>query len=189
MKHLLDLFIETGLLQFGSFSKNGTIMPFTFHLDLLPSYPDVLQTLAENALSQIHTHHIQRLVAVENTLALGVTLTLTTRIPLVYHQNNRETATTDLVGAFDIGHPALLLISQADEAPEYISLVTHARRVGLDIQNSLAVVDLGIGGEISDLSVRSILNLSEIIPHLVETKRLPVGQGQAVMKWISANHR
>jgi hypothetical protein len=113
---------------------------------------------------------------------LGVALALKTGIPLVYSKGGEREPVHDLIGAYDIGHPAVFVTNVAGNVT-YTPLLTSARRVGLDVQSMVAVIDLGIG---TALPVAGLLRLSHVVNSLVERGMLPQGQATAVNMWIEA---
>jgi orotate phosphoribosyltransferase len=116
---------------------------------------------------------------------MGVGLSLHTGIPLVYSQGRGEAAVFDLIGAYDIGHPALLITDVLDEPDTLDDLIQKARRVGLEVNTVLAVIDTGratLSGE--NLDIIALAQLREIVESLLEQGELPAGQGDAALKWI-----
>lgn len=186
MDNLITLLMDAGLLQFGWFEG----VPFKLHLDMLPAYPDVLKALAVAAKTQTQPiHTLSRLVSTNDALPFGVALSLETGIPLVYSRGSGEGAVNDLVGAYDIGHPALMLVNTwtRNDIQRVSDLITGARRVGLDIRQALTIVEvdtqnthLGV-----DVSVHHLLKLTNIVEILVDGGRMPVGQGEAVLDWLA----
>lgn len=180
MSDLLQLLTETGLIQFGRFPRDGTIVPIQFHLEMLASYPDVLHLAAGELTQKIPA--VERLVCIHDTVPLGVALALNTGIPLVYSQGGAQDPVHDLVGAYDIGHPTVLITNVAGMT-SHSKLLTSVRRVGLDVRSIMAVIDLGTA---SDLPITALLHLPEIVDMLVERDALPKGQARAVKDWIEA---
>lgn len=184
MSNLIDLFIKTGLLQFGWFEPGGT--PFRLNLDMLPAYPDVLKELVLIAKPQ--AADMSRLVCTADALPFGVGLSQETNIPLVYSRGSAEAPTHDLVGAYDIGHPALLLVNTLDNIQNTHKLVMNARNVGLQIHHALAIFNLIPILTPTDITVQSLLNLRDVVHMLVNDERLPTGQGKAVLEWLDRKY-
>lgn len=180
MNKLTSLFLETGLLQFGWFEPGG--MPFRLNLDLLPAYPDVLSEIAVAA--KPHTNNMNRLVSVPEAMPFGVALSLETNIPLVYSRGGIEAPAHDLVGAYDIGHPALFLINVLNDRHDIQKLILNARNVGLQIHHLLAIVDLGVIQTLPDVKRYYLLDFDAEIAALMHEGRLTIRQGNAVIKWI-----
>ena len=126
MNSLAALLLETGLLQFGRFITDDGPRPYQLQLDLLPSYPDVLAHITELAAPWVGD--VNHLLSSAEALPFGVSLSLRTHIPLVYARGTDALTVYELAGAYDIGHPALLLGNTL--APSLITLAEKARVVG-----------------------------------------------------------
>lgn len=187
MNKLTGLMLEAGLLQFGWFEPEG--IPLRLSLEMLPAYPDILAQIVAEGMK--HTSNMNRLVCTIDALPLGVGLSLKTNIPLVYSRGSGEAPYHDLVGAYDIGHPALLLVNALDNTESTTKLIHKARSVGLQIQYIVAIMDLGIPEIAPDIEVYTLLSLENEIQALIAEGRLASGQGQAVLNWLkeSANRR
>jgi orotate phosphoribosyltransferase len=111
-------------------------------------------------------------------------------LPLVYPYGEVRdyTAAFAIEGAYDVGHPTLLLSDVLIDAAQATSITALARRVGLDIHAVLAVVDLGLGAreelEAHGYQVRSALTLSAMLPVLAEAGRLPPLMHTTVDEWL-----
>jgi hypothetical protein len=180
MDELTALVMDAGLLQFGWFDGG---VPFKLHLDMLPGYPDVLRVVA--AAAQPFLCSNSRLVCTAEALPLGVALSLLADVPVVYSRGRGEEVVNDLVGAYDIGHPALLLVNtlQCEDANSVAALIGQARQVGLDIRQTVAVVQVDTKITL-DVEVHALLNLADVVETLVEIGRVPAGQGKAVSVWL-----
>ena len=183
-KNLIDSFVEAGLLQFGRFGANG--IPFELNLQLLPAYPGILRNIAEQAHTLFEEVRFDRLVCAFDSTPFGVALSLQSDIPLVYSRGSDLSGVYDLVGAYDVGHPALLLVNVWEDNSDVHQLVGKARHVGLEIDTVLTIVDYGIKSP-NGLSVWSLLYLAEAVVRLVDAGRLPPGQGRAVLDWLGSN--
>jgi hypothetical protein len=87
------------------------------------------------------------------------------------------------VGAYDVGHPALLL-TNAWPDPDAQALVERARQMGLEISTVIAVVGLR-SLPLPELLVHTLLDLGVLVRALASAGQLPVGQAQAVAAWIA----
>jgi hypothetical protein len=177
---LTTLLLETGLLQFGWFEPGG--VPIRLNLEMLPAYPDVLREFI--ALAKPYTTNIHRLISVHAALPLGVGLSLETNIPLVYSRGTANSATYDLVGAYDIGHPALLLVNTLDDTPNIIDFVISARSVGLQIQHILAIVKTNATPMPDGITGHSLFDLHNAITQLMNDNRIPARHGEAILDWL-----
>jgi hypothetical protein len=197
MNPLVTLLMDAGLLQFGSFIVNGEDRPFRANLEMLPSYPDVLsQATEELALlmpgsvgdnSAPDEPHVDHLLCTWNSLPLAVTLSLRTGVPLVYSRGSSAEPVHDLVGAYDIGHPAVLFTNVFDDAEPIERLAASGRRVGLDVGLMLTLLDIGVA-TIDGIRRLALLRLPDVVADLLEAGMLPGGQGRAVLDWIDAQN-
>jgi len=175
---LLRAIIDNGLLQFGWFAGQ----PFRHNLHMLPSYPVLLRDLSYQLRQSIDVSQFDHLLCAYDSLPLAVIVSQATGIPLVYSQGSDAPPARDLVGAYDVGHPALLIANTWNGRDEALALIRAAGRVGLDVvQVQCALLTTANSGE---LPVRSLLNLSDVVDDLVANGMLPVGQAEAVKKWM-----
>jgi hypothetical protein len=166
---LIDLLMAGGLVQFGRFGDDAA--PIKINIGLLPSYPEVLRTLAEQAVK--FCVGVDRLVCTVDAVPFGTAVSLAADIPLVYSLGTDAPGVHDLIGAYDVGHPAILLANIQREIPP--QLIEKAQRVGLDIQQTITVFGL---------DNRALVNLGDLMDELVARKRLSGGQREAVMHWL-----
>ncbi len=176
--NLGDALVEAGLLLFGRFVHGGEPRPFRHHLAMLASYPVLLKAMAEQLAGPVQG--ADRLLCRTECLPLGVAVSLETQIPLVIAAGDGHDGARDFVGAYDIGHPAALLTHSLDDFPDL--LIRHARRVGLEIDRVCAV--LAPGPIELPVSGHALIQLRELVAHLVDSKHLPAGQGRAVTAWL-----
>ncbi len=184
MNNLTQALLDAGLLQFGLFTQNGNETPFRLSMEMLPSYPDVLKqitTAAQLTLTGINT---DRIICTADSIPFGVALSLQIGVPLVYSQGSHAAPVFDLVGAYDVGHPAILITNTLKQAQPVVRLVANARRVGLDIHATLSIIDFGIVRLPDNITGHSLLLLPEIIGELTNNNRLTEGQAQAIYSWI-----
>jgi hypothetical protein len=177
MTDLPALLLDTGLLQFGRFESGK---PYRLLLDLLPSYPDVLQALIHAAAPSVG--EVDHLLCTIETLPFGTGLSLQKQIPLVYSRGTDLAPVYDLAGAYDIGHPALLLANQSEA--RLSRLITGAQSVGLEIRAVLVIVDDGVWNP-NNLPLQSLIQMPALIDTLMERNMLPVGQAQLIKAWIN----
>ncbi len=182
MNNLIQLLMENGLLQFGWFEPGGT--PFRSKLDMLPAYPEALAEIITAA--KPYTAGMNRLVCTTEALPFGVGLSLATHIPLVYSRGSTEAPSHDLVGAYDIGHPALLLVNTLDDSPNIARLVMNARSIGLQVHHMLSILDIGGVPMPVEVTTQALLTLSDVVNTLVGAERLPAGHAQAVLSWLKS---
>lgn len=180
-----DLLLDTGLLQFGRFGHEENTSPLAFRLEMLPAYPDVLREVIRRAKVLLNGVQVNRLLCVSDSLPLGIGLCLETDIPLVYSRGSDEAAVHDLVGAYDMGHPAVLLLNVLEKYQTISPLVANAARVGLEVHTLFTVVDFGVAHVPPSFSVFSLLRLPDMLDDLVQQGKLPAGQAEWVQAWIA----
>lgn len=122
--------LHDGLVQFGTFDG----APYLLNTGLLPSYPAALASLAERAAPLIErSAPVDRLVCTADAWPIGMALSLRSNLPLVYSLGTDAAGVHDLIGAYDMGHPACLLVNVWDGDAALAGLIDKARRVGLMI--------------------------------------------------------
>ncbi len=168
---------DCGLLQFGLIGD----APLCLRPELLPSYPGLLRQLAEVAVRQVS--NVDRLLAVPDAHAWGIAAALASGLPLVSSRGTTQAPSRDLVGAYDIGHPTLLLVSEVRSASGICDLARRARTVGLELRSVLALLGHG-QDQIGQLPVTALYSLPEVLDELVSAGVLPTGHAQQVRRWL-----
>lgn len=180
---LTEALLMAGVIQFGHFvDQAGEVAPIRLHFALLPAYPSLLRQATQ--AMRVHVDpHIQRLVCPQDSLPLGVCLSIGTGIPLVYSSRDRD-GVDQLVGAYDVGHPALLIGSRYSASDAVVTgvLKSRAAHVGLNIVSELYLFGLT---EKLDPSVRSLIVLNtDLLDRWIQQGWLTTGQGTAVHQWL-----
>lgn len=178
--------IQAGLIQFGAFPRTGEVVPFDLTLKLVASYPDLLRDLADAAAERLDGVPMTRLLATSEAVPLGVALALRLGVPLVYSKGSGSSPVDDLVGAYDIGHPALLVTNSVGFDHSVENLVKGARRVGLEIHTLVTLLE-GRPPALEELGVNVIplVRLGELVDQLRAAGDLPGGQANLVHQWIT----
>ncbi len=178
---LIERYLDAGLIQFGMFEVGEVVRPFAIKLDMLPSYPELLLRSAMALVRAAGEDPFSHLLTPARSIALGTAVGLEMTTPLVYQPRHDK---TELVGAFDIGHPAAMIIDVFDRKFPPMTLINYARHVGLDIQYAYALVDLENGALPPGIQVFSVLTLRRIVDWAAGDRRIPPGQANAVRDWI-----
>ena len=181
MADLAELLLEAGLIQFGAFEEQGRMAPYQLHLELLPSYPDILEQVVTEVAARLGP--VDHLLCTADAVPVGVALGLRKSLPLVYSRGSDAPAVSDLVGAYDIGHKAALIVTSLADVARTQRLIDGARRVGLDTQQLIAVVDTG--ARLADTPYSALLTMSALVDDLAAHHLLPAGQAQAVHDWMA----
>ncbi len=184
MNKLADRLIDAGLIQFGAFARGGEMLPVDLHLSMIGSYPDLLDELAALTAEIVRGAEASHLLSTGDAIPFGTALSLRTRIPLVYSRSGGEAAVFDLVGAYDIGHPALLIANSVGFKASPTALVQSARRVGLEIHTLVAILEARAEPPPPDVDVVSLFRLRDIVGAMAASGALPDGQARRVLGWI-----
>jgi orotate phosphoribosyltransferase len=175
---LLHQLIDSGLLQFGAFVQNGVTEPVRFQLEMLASYPAMLAEATETLSALLPP--VDRLLSTAEAIPLGTALALKSGIPLVYSRGGEDEPAFDLVGAYDIGHPAIFVANVAGYGA-HERLLSTARRVGLNVHSIACLIDLGVSSELPRVS---LFHIQDVLAAMLERGALPVGQVRAVEMWL-----
>ncbi len=163
---------DCGIVQFGQFATANGIEPVRFDSLMLPSYPSALNLLARACTEQIQLAKDGRLCCALNTFALGVAIGQIMGQPLVYTNSFEHETPRAFIGAYDIGHPALLLWSWGASILKPI-WTERMQEVGLVLERQVIL----IGDE------TSILPFSSLLEALVTTGRIRPVQAETCLHW------
>lgn len=180
-----------GLIQFGRFvHDDGAIWPLAVRLLWLPSYPVLLKQTAAALQPLLDQVAADRLLTTGDAIPLGTALSLASGVPMTYPYGEVRdyTAAYAIEGAYDVGHPTVLLSDVLIDGTQAEQITALARRVGLDVHAVLAVLDLGLGAReqlsAMDYTVHSVLALDDMLPLLAENDMLPAGMRATVQNWL-----
>lgn len=177
MDKLIEQFWGAGLIQFGRFED----VPFKIQLELLPSYPDIWSGLLERFIAHAHLTRYERLLAPADSAPFGTMLSYMVNIPLVYSKGTHRDGVHDLAGAYDVGHPTLLIANTWQLSHE--SLIHKAQKVGLEIDTAWVLMSCG-KPKASDITIHGLFRLEDVVMMLHEAGKLPSGQVDEVLAWI-----
>jgi hypothetical protein len=174
--------LDSGLLELGLFVEQGRRIPYRLHLEMLPAYPKLFQTMTQAVIDKLPAKPFDRLVTSADCAVLGGAIVQKTGIPLVYSRGRGETPVFDLVGAYDVGHPACLIVNSADDS--LATFVAQCRHVGLYIHTVITLV--GDNYPIDDIAILSVFTLEQLITELYSTGHIPQPQLEAVLRQLAA---
>jgi len=177
--NLGDDLVRAGLVQFGWYTPNN--QPYRLHLSMLPSYPGILRQAAAQMAQAVRG--ADRLLAAADSIPLGVAISLRTRIPLVYSQHGSSAAHA-FVGAYDIGHPAVLIANDLSHWDTIVGLARSARQVGLEIKGVVALMICRAPNSVHELPVSGIVSLENLTMTMADSGELPPHHAQAVLAWL-----
>ncbi|GAB5490139.1 MAG: hypothetical protein Phog2KO_03540 [Phototrophicaceae bacterium] len=176
-KQLLD----TGLLQFGLFEENNVQMPYRLRLEMLPAYPELLQNVVYRAIqSLMGVAHFDRLVAHSDAIPFASAISLATSVSLVYSRGRGELPVFDLVGAYDVGHPACLIVNTL--TPDTQVFLDKAQKVGLEIHTILELVS--IGKTVEHIDHRAVFTMQALIHDLRQQSAIPEQMANSVLEML-----
>jgi hypothetical protein len=127
-----------------------------------------------------------RLLCTSDALPFGVGLSIETDIPLVYSRGSNDVAVHDLVGAYDIGHPVVLLMNIFADFDSIAHFVDGAKQVGLEINSVLVIVNLGIAPLPQNIPTYALLRLPSLIKELELAGQLPTPQANVIEQWLES---
>lgn len=166
---LLDAVLDAGLFHLGAFQHAGGHLPYRLRLDLLPSYPAVLAQAAKAVAALIDTSP-SRLVCTSDAIALATVVSQSLEVPLVVHSGLLGQPAHNLVGAYDVGHAAILISLNTDHRLDFITrLVAEAAGVGLHISQWVSLVSVE---PIKELRHVAAISLRDMADYLVERREV-----------------
>ncbi len=186
---LVSALMDTGILQFGQFKMHGELAPFRLCAEYLPAFPDVLTTVVDLAARHLDQLDVDRLIVPADSLPLGIGCALRTGLSLVYSQGRGETPVHDLVGVYDSGHKAVLIVNQLDDRVilPLSKIIFDARNVGLEVCSIIALMDVYQQPDMGGIPIYPIFQLQVVLDELSRMGRLSLNQAHTVLQWIDAH--
>lgn len=179
---IADALLKTGLLQVGMFANGTGTKPYRLCLDMLPAYPALCSAVAQRVTEQLPEEPFDRLLAHSECAVLGGLVSARSGISLVYSRGKGEVPVHDLVGAYDVGHPACLLVNYMSVDVE--PFMEKAQRVGLEIHTIVEVMHTGYVPAVHQRLI-SAYRLNEVIRALQHSGNIPDGQAQQILTYIA----
>lgn len=175
--------LETGILQFGLFVEANQNKPYRLRLEMLSAYPHLMQQVIYRTIQALPTQTFDRLVSHSDCVPIASAISLNTGISLVYSRGCGEISVHDLVGAYDIGHPACLIVNTWDESMNIFLADCH--RVGLKIHSIVEIIGLG---QVTDgITHHSVYTLEAILHELYLSKTISEEHIQSIQPYIEKN--
>lgn len=182
---------RTGLIQFGHFTQpDGVTWPVMLNLAWLPSYPALLGEVAAALEALSGAWAADRMLATARALPIGVAFSLRTGLPLTYATGDTRnyTAAFAIEGAYDVGHPTVLLADVLIDAAQAQAMTGAAKRVGLNVSTIVAVVDFGLGAQMelaeAGFTVQTVLTLRAMLAELATAGWLSPTLRASVEEWL-----
>ncbi len=186
MTDFAQLLLDAGLIQFGWFQRDGALCPFSLDLDMIASYPRALERAAVEAQAALAGVQVDRLLCTADAVPFGTALSLRTGIPLVYSRGSTDAPVFDLVGAYDIGHPAALVTNALGWGHFPADLIKGARRVGLEVHTIVPILEARHDPAPDGLSILPLLRLADLAHELHAAGQLAPEHAQAVSDWLNS---
>lgn len=190
---LATALLDAGLVLFGQFRRDsGAIWPVGIRLTLLPSYPALMQRVADALYPLLNDAGADRLLVTADTVPLGAAASLRSGLPLVYPQGIAQSHTAAFVfeGAYDVGHPTVLLTNELLDVAQAASLSDFVQRVGLELRVIVAVLDMERGArealEATGFAVESLLMLTDVAAAARMAGSLPSRMHTHLLGWMHA---
>jgi hypothetical protein len=190
MPRLLADLYAAGLIQIGTFYQDGAEVPLRFHWEMLPSYPWLLRQVADRLADRItsYTPPTERLVCNGALIATATLVSTQTGIPLVYSRDNTA-GVQQLIGAYDVGHPTLLLVDAYRDATQWQAFIARADGVGLRVRAIMPLVQWGTTQADVATVVLPLYTLEYVLATLREHEAITVRQYEHLRAWsISRSH-
>lgn len=187
MDDLLRAFHENGLIQFGRFTTpEKGIEPLLLSFEFLPSYPQLLIKTAQRLTSVCGETFgaFDFLFCTAEGIPLGMAMSLQTDKPLLY-STHRVAHARDFVGAYDVGHPAVLIVPVFDDEEKITRLARDVQRVGLETVGIVSLLKLHVPQR---LNVASLYDIDTILTAFRAKDWLPETQEIQVREWLSNRH-
>ena len=177
---LMGAILDAGLLQFGAFQQANGHDPYRLRLELIPSYPSVLAQAAQ-AIAELIETRPSRLVCTNTSTALATVTSQRLEIPLVVHSGKLGQPAHNLIGAYDVGHLAVLISLSTDYAPDFIEcLVDEAASVGLQIAQWVSLI--GNVKHVNKLRHVAAIDLHDMAEYLVERGEVSAQMAAQIFK-------
>lgn len=185
---LLTQIMQNGLIQPGHFyTGEGASSPVRIRLDMLPSYPAVLRTITDMILETIQGSPLpERLVCSNVALPSAIAVSMKTDIPLVYSQGTEANPVRDLVGAYDVGHPAVLILNTLHDFQFLEQFTMQASRVGLDIEQIIVLLCSENTPETVSIPILPVMTWEVLLPALEADSWLTASQRKAILEWTQS---
>mgnify|MGYP006969383014 CR=1 FL=1 len=134
--HLINKLVRTGLIQLGTFTDAHQSSSIRLQLEMLPSYPPLINDIATELCRDLQTDLYDYLLCPHDSLSVALLVSQKTSIPLVYENRSGVSPASRLIGSYDVGHPTCI-VSITDQAID--QLIGDAKKVGLDVIDRIVV--------------------------------------------------
>lgn len=173
-----DLF-QNGILQLGMFATPHGMRSYRLRLELLPAYPQLIAPIVDRIRRTLQGRlpRYERLVADADSSVIGGIIAHQLDVPLVYSRGRGDAPAIDLAGAYDVGHPAVLIVNAI--TPNTEAFIAGCVRVGLDIHTVVPII--GTVHTIDHINSHPVFHLYDIVSHLQQAGEISEDQRQTIM--------
>lgn len=188
MDELLQAFHHNGLIQFGRFVTPGDdIKPLQLSFEFLPSYPRLLADTAQRLVTMCaQTFDVfDFLFCPAEGIPLGMAMSLQTDKPLLY-STHRASNARDFIGAYDVGHPAVLVVPVFEDEEKITRLARDVQRVGLEMVGVVCLLRMATPHR---MQVASLYEIDTVLAMFKQQGWLPQTQSVQVQAWLANHHR
>ena len=182
---IAQLLVDSGILQFGVFVENGKRVPYQLHLEMIPAYSELFTLVVNMVVQNLRDKSFDRLIAHSDCSVIGGAIAHQAGVSLVYSRSGLVSPVYDLVGAYDVGHPACLLVNTIPDNIE--TFIAGCRQVGLETHSVVALVAEQEATQ--NIPVTSVFSLESILTELYEMGEVTDPQYQAVSEHLAAKKR
>jgi uridine monophosphate synthetase len=176
MTDLLQELVRIGAIQFGQFEQiDGTFAPLNINLQIIPSYPRLMQALANELIPLIKIDSATHLLASPSTIPLATAVSLIADMPLVYPIGDT------IEGAYDFNVPTVLLTDVFHNGNTENDITNRVKGLGLDIKAVTAVFSLGIETSLKDIKLQYWHTIPDILSDIA-----PAPLQRVVQNWLNS---
>ena len=136
---ILQSLYNAGLIQFGHFEDGQGIQQVKYSLEFLPSYPKLILDIANAITVDTSGSQFDYLLASCDAISLGTIIGQLMQHPTVFENNSGLTPANRIVGAYDTGHPTILITNIVSNRLH--QLISDASKVGLEVQQIVSIVE------------------------------------------------
>merc|ERR1712076_279335 len=199
----IEKLIEIGCLKFGNFTlKSGQKSPLYCDLRILISYPDLMTSIADALWRKYQakikgreTEYPKRICGVPYTaLPIATHYSIKHGIPMVLRRKEAKSYGTKklLEGIFDKGDECLIVEDVVTTGSSVLETAEILRSEGLNVTDAIVFVDRQQGAvdslTKSGINVTTLINMTDIVNFVTESKKLPVEQIKILNEFVASNN-
>lgn len=170
---------QAGLIQVGVFNNQNIEKHIQLRLEMLPSYPRLLQLAAE-CIAARFIPNLNRLICTPEAMALGTSISLHSGLPLVWHTGVSGTPSRNFIGAYDIEHVSTLITLTTTRLTnaEFLTFKHDATSVGLQLGQWISLLDDSPSGNENSIG---LISLTDAVQLAMEQNIIPSKLGEKAL--------